>query len=146
MCPEWKAAASLTEPAQRDALRFEQRDGMLRNILTPEVPDLAAQHAELLLDRVLAEENLTRETIGAWIWHAGGRKVLDALQRQIGLDAEQLKWSAAVLSEYGNLSSACVYFVLKSVLRNGARPGWWWMSSFGAGFSCHGALLEVRAA
>jgi hypothetical protein len=22
-------------------------------------------------------------------------------------------------------------------------PGLWWMSSFGAGFSCHGALLEV---
>ena len=145
LCPEWKAGASMTDPAQRDALRFEQRDGMLRNILTPEVPDLAAQHAELLLDRVLSEENLSREKIGAWIWHAGGRKVLDALQRQIGLDAEQLRWSAAVLRDYGNLSSACVYFVLKSVLRDGARPGWWWMSSFGAGFSCHGALLEVRA-
>jgi len=25
----------------------------------------------------------------------------------------------------------------------GARRGWWWLSSFGAGFSCHGALLEV---
>ena len=22
--------------------------------------------------------------------------------------------------------------------------GWWWMSSFGAGFSCHGALLRVE--
>ena len=24
-----------------------------------------------------------------------------------------------------------------------APGGWWWLSSFGAGFSCHGALLEV---
>jgi alkylresorcinol/alkylpyrone synthase len=24
-----------------------------------------------------------------------------------------------------------------------AEGGWWWMSSFGAGFSCHGALLAV---
>ena len=27
--------------------------------------------------------------------------------------------------------------------RDGAPAGWWWMSSFGAGFSCHGALLTV---
>lgn len=24
-----------------------------------------------------------------------------------------------------------------------APDGWWWVSSFGAGFSCHGALLRV---
>ena len=41
------------------------------------------------------------------------------------------------------VSSACIYFVLKSALDNGSQPGWWWMSSFGAGFSCHGALLRV---
>ncbi len=145
-CPQWKAAASLTDPKLRDALRFEQRNGMLRNILTPEVPELAAQHAERLLDSVLASEGLSRESIGAWIWHAGGRKVLDALQRQIGLEPEQVRWSTEVLREYGNVSSACVYFVLKAALKDGAPPGWWWMSSFGAGFSCHGALLEVRAA
>jgi alkylresorcinol/alkylpyrone synthase len=38
-----------------------------------------------------------------------------------------------------------VYFVLKAMLQRRAQPGWWWMSSFGAGFSCHGALLEVAA-
>ena len=42
-----------------------------------------------------------------------------------------------------NLSSAFVYFVLEAALADGAPGGWWWMSSFGAGFSCHGALLAV---
>ena len=40
---EWQDGASLIEPAQRKALMFEQRDGMLRNILTREVPALAAE-------------------------------------------------------------------------------------------------------
>jgi alkylresorcinol/alkylpyrone synthase len=146
VCPQWKTAASHTDPKLRDALRFEQRNGMLRNILTPEVPELAAQHAGLLLDEVLAQEGLSRESIAAWVWHSGGRKVLDALQRQIGLEPEQLRWSTEVLRDYGNVSSACVYFVLKAALKDRAPPGWWWMSSFGAGFSCHGALLEVREA
>jgi alkylresorcinol/alkylpyrone synthase len=48
-----------------------------------------------------------------------------------------------MLREYGNLSSAFVYFVLEAALADAAPAGWWWLSSFGAGFSCHGALLRV---
>jgi alkylresorcinol/alkylpyrone synthase len=33
--------------------------------------------------------------------------------------------------------------VLRAALDGDAPGGLWWMSSFGAGFSCHGALLEV---
>ena len=140
---EWKATASLHNPAQRDALRFEQVGGMLRNILTLPVPKLAGQHARKVLDGVLASEGLQRESIDAWILHAGGRKVLEELQRSIGLTRGDISWSAAVLREFGNLSSPFVFFVLKAARDAGAPPGWWWMSSFGAGFSCHGALLKV---
>jgi alkylresorcinol/alkylpyrone synthase len=48
-----------------------------------------------------------------------------------------------VLREFGNISSACVYHVLERALAAGVPPGYWWMSAFGAGFSCQGALLEV---
>lgn len=140
---ECKAIASLIDPGERAALRFEQRRGMLRNILTRAVPRLAAEYAERVLDDVLREAGLSRADIAAWIWHAGGRDVLDALRTRIGLTDHHLRYSAAVLREFGNLSSAFVYFVLAAALRDGARSGWWWMSSFGAGFSCHGALLEV---
>jgi alkylresorcinol/alkylpyrone synthase len=146
VCPRWVACESLMEPARRDALRFEQRDGMLRNILTPEVPRLAAERAEQVLDAVLAKAELKRADIATWLWHAGGRTVLEALQRQLDLEPGQLTRSANVLRDYGNVSSACVYFVLKAALEEGAEPGWWWMSSFGAGFSCHGALLDARSA
>ena len=142
---EWKAAGSLINPTERDALRFEQRGGMLRNILTPRVPGLAAQHAEIVLDQVLNGQGMTRGEIGTWIWHAGGRKVLNSLQEVLGLGAGDVYRSSKVLSEFGNLSSPFVYFVLAAALRDDAPGGWWWMSSFGAGFSCHGALLKVAA-
>ena len=57
--------------------------------------------------------------------------------------ADAFRYSAAMLREYGNLSSAFVYFVLEAALADDAPGGWWWLSSFGAGFSCHGALLKV---
>ena len=48
-----------------------------------------------------------------------------------------------MLREYGNLSSAFVYFVAEAAIADDAPGAWWWLSSFGAGFACHGALLEV---
>ncbi|HSV20182.1 MAG TPA: 3-oxoacyl-[acyl-carrier-protein] synthase III C-terminal domain-containing protein [Casimicrobiaceae bacterium] len=140
---EWRAFGSLTNPAQRDALKFETQHGMLRNILTRDVPRLAADHAQQVLQRVLDAAGLTPNDIAAWIMHAGGRDVLLALQRTLQLDNGELRYSAAVLRDYGNMSSAFVYYVLQAALRDNAPSGWWWMSSFGAGFSCHGALLKA---
>ena len=140
---EWVDNSSLIDPSQREALRFEQRDGMLRNILTRAVPALAAEHAQRVLATVLGRAGLHQGDVSAWIMHAGGRDVLLALARRFELDADALRYSAAMLREYGNLSSAFVYFVLQAALADAAPGGWWWLSSFGAGFSCHGALLKV---
>jgi predicted naringenin-chalcone synthase len=140
---EFTVARSLVNPDERDALRFETRNGLLRNVLTRPVPRLAADHARQVLDEALDEAGLEQSDIAAWILHAGGRDVLKALQGRLDLKANGLGYSAAMLREYGNMSSAFVYFVLQAALADRAPPGWWWMSSFGAGFSCHGALLRV---
>ncbi len=130
-------------PEAREALRFQTRGGLLRNVLTREVPQLAANHASALLDDVLLRAQLQRDDIAAWIVHSGGRDVLLALQASFGLEDDALRHSAGVLRDYGNLSSATVFFVLAAALEARAPGGWWWMTSFGAGFSCHGALLRV---
>jgi alkylresorcinol/alkylpyrone synthase len=140
---EWHGSSSVLAPSQRDALRFEQRGGMLRNILTRPVPALAAEHAQTVLEAELTRAQLELSDIVSWIVHAGGRDVLQALRERIGLSDDDLRYSAAILNEYGNMSSAFVYFVLKAALEDHAPQGWWWMSAFGAGFSCHGALLAV---
>jgi len=134
---------TVLRPEQRDELRFEQRGGMLRNILKPSVPKLASGTAAALLDETLLQAGKARSDIRAWIWHAGGRDILLALQEQLALSETDIRHSAAVLREFGNVSSPCVLFVLDATLRDNAPGGLWWLSSFGAGFSCHGALLEV---
>jgi len=140
----WRHCASMTDPATREALRFEQRAGLLRNVLTPAVPALAARYAhEVFLD-ALAVSQLTHADIRAWIFHAGGRDVLLAIAQDFNLAPEALGYSSRTLREYGNLSSAFVYFVLAAALADEAPGGWWWLCSFGAGFSCHGALLAVE--
>ena len=140
---KWIDSTSLINPDERNALKFEQRDGMLRNILTRAVPKLAADYAQRVLATVLRRAGLGSTDISAWIMHAGGRDVLLALERRLELEPGDLRYSRTMLREYGNLSSAFVYFVMEAALADGAPGGWWWLSSFGAGFSCHGALLQV---
>jgi len=140
----WKAAGSLLKPGDRDLLRFEQKAGMLRNILTPQVPALAGRHAASVLKDVLERFGLPRSELKGWVLHPGGRDVLVALRDQLGLTPHDLRWSESVLREFGNLSSPSVFFVLQAAFADSAPSGYWWMSSFGAGFSCHGALLEVE--
>jgi len=139
----WRDSASFIEPRERAALMFEQRAGLLRNVLTRRVPALAAEHAERLLGELLARHGIDSDAIAAWILHAGGRDVLQALAVRLQRDPDAFRYSAAMLREYGNLSSAFVYFVLEAALADRAPGGWWWLSAFGAGFSVHGALLEV---
>ncbi len=141
---QWIDSASWTEPGQRQALMFEHQDGMLRNVLSREVPALAAHSARQVLDTVLGKAGLSPHDVSTWILHAGGRDVLRALERSFSVETNDFRYSAAMLREYGNLSNAFVYFVLEAALQDQASDGWWWLSSFGAGFSCHGALLQVQ--
>ncbi len=140
---EWKSAASHLVTEKRDILRFSHKNGMLRNILMPEVPQIASVEAARLLSASLAAAGVKREQITGWILHTGGRDVLLALRENLELTETDVRHSAAVLREFGNISSPTVYFVLESALREAVPDGLWWMSTFGAGFSCHGALLEV---
>jgi alkylresorcinol/alkylpyrone synthase len=116
---------------------------MLRNILTLPVPKLAAQHARACSTMRCARSDAARATSMRGSCTRAGVACCEELRREIGLSGSETSWSAAMLRDYGNLSSPFVLFVLQAALRGGAKGGWWWMTSFGAGFSCHGALLRV---
>jgi alkylresorcinol/alkylpyrone synthase len=143
---EWKTAASCLLPEHRDMLRFTQSHGMLRNILLPQVPEIAGAEVAKLFDRTLAAAGVARDSIVGWVMHTGGRDVLQSLRDHLKLTESDVRHSTAVLSEFGNISSPTVYFVLERALQDNVPDGLWWMSAFGAGFSCHGALLEISSA
>lgn len=139
----WRHMQNATLPAHRELLRFEQRAGMLRNILSISVPAVAAQTARTVLDTALERTGLHRDQITGWLLHPGGKAVLVALRDALQLTDADLAWSRSVLRDNGNLSSASLGFVLQAALTGNAPGGYWWLSSFGAGFACHGALVEV---
>lgn len=56
------------------------------------------------------------EDVGFWAVHAGGRTILDAVERALELPPEALAPSREVLRRFGNMSSATLMFVLADML------------------------------
>ena len=76
------------------------------------------------LGRVLhgGELMAERDDIDLWAVHPGGRSILDAVEKGLGLPVDALAASREVLSCFGNMSSATVMFVLQRMMHK-ARPG-----------------------
>ncbi len=73
--------------------------------------------------------------------HAGGRSILDAVERALALDKPALGASRAILAESGNMSSATVLFVIERLLREGASgPGL--ALAFGPGLAAEAIALD----
>ena len=126
---------TLHQPADRDRLRFEQREGKLRNLLDPSVPELAAAAVSRLL--TAGQARAGARPIRRIIAHPGGRDVLNALEA--ALPDFPLAASRRVLRDFGNMSSPSVLFALQEAMREGQPDANndWWLVSFGAGFSAH---------
>ncbi len=86
--------------------------------LTSEVPRYIQQGIGDLLSRLLQRSELTIGDIDYYAMHPGGRKILEVIEQQLGIDAHDDRFAYEVLREYGNMSSATVLFVLKEIWRN----------------------------
>jgi alkylresorcinol/alkylpyrone synthase len=126
-------------PENRDKLRFEQRNGKLRNLLDRSVPELAAGAV-----RRLWNERGVRP-VGRVVTHTGGRDVLEAIAPVVA--PHRLDASARVLRECGNMSSPSVLFALEETLKDGPPNGAgdFWLVTFGAGFSAHSCRIGTKA-
>jgi len=135
---------SFLDPDHLQTVGFEHREGKLRIILGTDVRNLAAPLIEGALTPLLERHGLSRSDIRFWVAHPGGRKVIDNVQKALGLTDAQLRFSRAVLREYGNMSSPTVLFVLDEVVRTGdPRAGdWGVLIALGPGMAAELALLQ----
>jgi len=87
--------------------------------LSGEVPSRigAALHDDKVRSKMLGCRQM--DEVDAWAVHAGGRSILDAVEKGLGLDPQALAASRDVLARFGNMSSSTLMFVLADLL---ARP------------------------
>jgi predicted naringenin-chalcone synthase len=80
------------------------------------IPDLIEQDIAALVEDAVRHSGMCMKDITHWCIHPGGKKILNAIQKQLQLNDEAMYFSRDILSRYGNMSSPTVLFVLKEIL------------------------------
>ncbi len=126
-----------------EVMGWDFQDSGFKVRFSKDIPTIIHQHIRAGVDEFLARHGLTLTDIAHFIFHPGGKKVLDAYAAALDLPPERFSESAAIMAEYGNMSSTSVLYVLERFLSGKCLPGYGLMLAMGPGFSSEWALLEI---
>ncbi|MGZ3274505.1 MAG: type III polyketide synthase [Caulobacteraceae bacterium] len=108
-------------PEAADQITWAIRDRGFDMFLSGQVPGSIRHALGESQDRIL--KGAGAEAFDLWAIHPGGRTVLDAVEAAFALPPEALTASREVLRRFGNMSSATVLFVLKTLLDDPQEKG-----------------------
>ena len=123
--------SAIIVPETQNLITWNVRDTGFDMLLSGKVPATIQQAMRDGLAEILHGQ--PAEAISLWAVHPGGRTVLDAVERGIGLAPACLAESRQVLRQFGNMSSATVMFVLGELLRTAATGAKGCAMAFGPG-------------
>jgi alkylresorcinol/alkylpyrone synthase len=131
-------------PQSLDAMGFDLKESGFHIVLSKDVPQMIREKIKELVTSFLSRHSLSSEKISRFLLHPGGQKLLLYMEEELGLSRPDTQFSWDVLSEYGNLSSASVLFVLHEHLtkKNGNTGDYGLLAAFGPGFSAEMVLLQ----
>jgi predicted naringenin-chalcone synthase len=84
--------------------------------LAHELPDLAGAGLGDVVDQFLARNELERAAIEHWMVHPGGRRIIESVQRALGLSDDDVAVSWEVLASHGNVGTPSIFYVLEGTL------------------------------
>jgi predicted naringenin-chalcone synthase len=135
-----RASGTCRLPDSSDAMSWRIGDHGFRMTLSASVPDIIESHLRGWMEGWLGENGLGLTDVATWAVHPGGPRILNAVGSALGLPEDQNAVSREVLSEFGNMSSATILFILDRLRRQGApRPCV--ALAFGPGLVAEGALF-----
>jgi len=109
--------------------------------LSGQVPTEISRAMKEVGDQITRGENPL--SMDLWAIHPGGRTVLDAVEKGLGLRADALCHSRDILARFGNMSSATVMFVLENVMRTAHSGQRGCAMSFGPGVTAETMLFHA---
>jgi len=113
-------------------------------VLSPTVPAFILEALPSRVNAFWERHGLRKDDVRHFALHPGGRQVLEAYRRGLGLGDAELLPTREALRNYGNLSSASVLFSLNELLETTRpQPGErGFMTALGPGFAAEMLLLE----
>nr|ASK51798.1 putative chalcone synthase [Muscari armeniacum] len=127
------------------------RESGLMLSLQPEIPLHIAGSIGGLVKEALGSAGISDVNGAFYVVHTGGRAILDAIEMALGLTKEKLAVSREMLRDYGNMSSASVFFVMEAMRRRseekqlvtvGEGLEWGLLIGFGPGITVETIVLR----
>ncbi|CAG7895640.1 unnamed protein product, partial [Brassica rapa] len=148
---EMVSAAQTILPDSQGAIEGHLKEVGLTFHLLKTVPGLISKNIEKCLEEAFKPLGISDWNSLFWIAHPGGPAILDHVEIKLGLKPEKMKATRHVLSEYGNMSSACVFFILDEMRRKAVEDGaettgegleWGVLFGFGPGLTVETVVLH----
>lgn len=128
-------------PETRDLITWKIRDAGFDMFLSGKVPGQLCESLGGIWEQLGGGTPAC--AIPLWAVHPGGRSILDAAEKGLGLPAPSLMASRKVLQQFGNMSSAAIMFVLQELMRaaHGGQQGC--ALAFGPGLTAETLLFHA---
>jgi predicted naringenin-chalcone synthase len=129
-------------PDSDGAMAWELGDVAFDMRLSAYVPRLIQQNIQEIVETTMSGLNLTREDVDLWAIHPGGRAILERAATSLELPPEKMQHSWEVLRQYGNMSSATIFYVLQRMMHQ-REKGTIFAAAFGPGLTVESAHMEL---
>jgi len=126
-----------------DVMGWEFQDTGFKVLFSKDIPTFIHEHVLEDVTEFLAKQGLQLSDIKNFIFHPGGKKVLDAYTDALAVEGDFLNKTRAVMNSYGNMSSCTVLYVLEKFMSEGYEEGYGLMMAMGPGFSSEMVLLKL---
>lgn len=130
-------------PDSLDVMGWDIRDQGLFVVFSRDIPSIIEEWLKPNVTKFLFQNGLELHKIDYFIAHPGGKKVIDAYIKSLGIPASMTDTSLDVLKQYGNMSSATILYVLRRFMEVGGETGSYGLcTALGPGFSSELVLLR----
>jgi alkylresorcinol/alkylpyrone synthase len=130
-------------PDSLDVMGWDIRDQGLFVVFSRDIPSIIEEWLKPNVSKFLSENQLQLSEINHFIAHPGGKKVIEAYIKSLGIPVSMTDISLDVLKQFGNMSSATILYVLKRFMELGGNAGSYGLcTALGPGFSSELLLLK----
>ncbi|WP_160721247.1 type III polyketide synthase [Bacillus sp. USDA818B3_A] len=141
--PSILATQSTLMPDSLDVMGWDIRNSGLFVIFSRDIPQIIEGWLKPNVMDFLSKHQMELGQINHFIAHPGGKKVLDAYVKSLGIAASMNEVSSDVLKNYGNMSSATILYVLRRFMELDVPEGDLGLATaLGPGFSSELLLLR----
>lgn len=141
--PEIIAVQSTLMPDSLDVMGWEVKNQGLYVVFSRDIPSIVENWLKPNVSGFLEQNGLEISQLNHFIAHPGGKKVLDAYVKSLEIAPEMNEISLDVLRQFGNMSSATIFYVLKRFMEMEIPAGEYGLgAALGPGFSSEMLLMR----